>query len=1398
MFSGTIDSTTGVSAAHKYTRLSAPVTTSYVTWHVGTQDGVVVRFETPQALTDDGEVVAAVAGAAAAIAVSTSVAASAAAAAGSSAGASSGGSVASSSASSAAGGGGAGGVSGAGNLLGLVGQLQFAAMVGQLAVNFPTSTNSYSANHAWANMNFKPPWKSAKYASTDDSAKYLATTSRRLLSISSYAEVLERSAEEQFADTVFYVSVMAMGLIAGHLGLLEIIKKYTGSHVVPDAFDFPKVELFFLSIAYPGVCLSACNVWHYGSELYIVMAVLVIIAFPLSYCAVIYSILKNKLHSDDGAVFVPSKYQDICRPLDEEEKDSIFACSCLGDVCTLVCVRIQQTVDAAVYYGAWVPGEAPGSEQFAVLYSPLYGNYRKDSAYFALFDMSKVLVTCFLVGAFGSTTNAGATVQAIMVFLVFAAYLVMLIWRFPYRDRLENVFQILTVMTQLCVLLVCVMMGVEGEQGSDAQGTVMDTAMNIGTALLIFASFRAAFMNVRDAVDCDYCCQMAKDEFRETASSLGADMTYQELRAFGTAKMEELMDKLKDIGIDFKDKFQIQSVSSVITDAFNGEDLDTVIDTDGALDKVGVGGVDGITKVALDASADMALDGLAKMREEVKQAFLDKMGCSTMEELTQSLAEKAMEKIHEEIDNKSNSMLKYLLEDEQMLQQMLQKAVHVTEILEKATLMGAAEQIVEVQHLLEKEELNHQDLKKAAEGVHKLSATLTEDGKADEAGEVTKLANLLDEAVQAESKTNADTADGSSTPATGTGSGSGNADKAAEANDSEPNQAAAAEADKSDSNEADAGSGNADEAAEANDSELNQAAAATEADNSGAGSGNVDKVAEDDKSTEKDKDVNEPKDYSDSIATLTIGLLDFFLDAQTEMSFADRCSQFDIQVFTKEQLEKVLTLENAVSLGEHLNEGDPETEEPPSQKTLADVGLDACTPVGADDIQLSVQVSSELEQAECAAKLQDSLVEKAAELLQDLQADVVCWLANESDWPPSCVEDVLRYEPQIQEKLVGMRQELPKISEQLQQVATDFATDSDLHASVDLKNFVTQVMDGPVDTALKQTENAIEAKMTQFKRELPDTEADRPIRLPSVLSCCPTEALSNCLRKWECSAKTTLTIVAALYALVLSITCVCLVTRGWFDCTVSGTDVSFGLGFGLYHNGDKIVDYTGDFEKEANTSASLLIFAVASILPGLAILAIPVCGLAFQKYTVPDMGKHFTCGKKSFDIELSLDAITRNRFYLVVTLSNLSFTVFAFFALAVASSMDFSGCSSDPGAALYIMWIVWVLSFLLIFSWVLPFASRGSDAIWPPANEAQQEATEEAAGEATQAENQDGVGQKVDKAPAASAADGHVVVDVPKDEDFHTPTHTESSSAPQPVAGAEKPQNADEEDKVQV
>jgi hypothetical protein len=191
--------------------------------------------------------------------------------------------------------------------------------------------------------------------------------------------------------------------------------------------------LRFNLFSYPGVCLSACNVWHFGDTLYIVLAIIVILTFPICYFVIIYAILKTRLHKDTGAVWVKSKFESLCRPMDDDEKASMSMCNCLGDWMTLVCLRIQNLVNAAVFYGAWVPGPAPGGDDFTLMYSPLFSNFRPNSAYFSLLEMGKVLVTCFLIGLFGSTNNTGITAQAILIFIVYFLYWICLLVKFPYR-----------------------------------------------------------------------------------------------------------------------------------------------------------------------------------------------------------------------------------------------------------------------------------------------------------------------------------------------------------------------------------------------------------------------------------------------------------------------------------------------------------------------------------------------------------------------------------------------------------------------------------------------------------------------------------------------------------------------------------------------------------------------------------------------------------------------------------------------------------------------------------------------------------------------------------------------------------------------------------------------------
>ena len=84
------------------------------------------------------------------------------------------------------------------------------------------------------------PWQYTVHSSTDDPSANLVKTNRRtkrsLLTVMEYAANLERSPEEQFADTIFYTSIMAVGLVLTHLGVIKLIQKYTGTSLCSHSY----------------------------------------------------------------------------------------------------------------------------------------------------------------------------------------------------------------------------------------------------------------------------------------------------------------------------------------------------------------------------------------------------------------------------------------------------------------------------------------------------------------------------------------------------------------------------------------------------------------------------------------------------------------------------------------------------------------------------------------------------------------------------------------------------------------------------------------------------------------------------------------------------------------------------------------------------------------------------------------------------------------------------------------------------------------------------------------------------------------------------------------------------------------------------------------------------------
>ena len=551
-----------------------------------------------------------------------------------------------------------------------------------------------------------------------------------------------------------------------------------------------------------------------------------------------------------------------------------------------------------------------------------------------------------------------------------------------YRDFLENIFQILCTLSQLCVLLICIMIGWEEGQGSEAQGEVMDMAMNLGTALLIFGAMRAAVMNITAIVSCECCADSIKERMRD---SLAAHSINQEsLNLYGVATISQLMHKLLKAGIEASEAtvLQIESVSEAIKSA-------EAIVPDVA---------DVADKGLLDKGTDVALDGLKLLKTTAEQALCDKLGCE-QGQLVETLTARALEKLQQRLEDGIKDKL-LNNDDDTEAPTPLQVAVRLRDMLAKAELTDAEQQIANVVELLERPQTYSsrtegrssllEELKEAASATHDLSAKLTEDKKGTEAEEAKKLATLLDEATAAEEATNKE----------------------------------------------------------------------------------VDK--EDEPTSDKDVDYSESitdiakrrlkeVDKEETLALVTNSLLDFFLDGQAEEKLADQCNQFSIQMVTKETMKRGLETATADET-EAVDDAD-------AAPTMADVGLEAPT-LDENDISLDIKIQDPEE-----VEVQACVLEKASELLQDLQADIVCWLSSEENWPPTSIETVLKYEIALQQKLAEMHQKAKDkcMTDELQQAADEFVKDKGF--VVDTGIIVEKVLNGPMEKAVRQTVDAIENRL---------------------------------------------------------------------------------------------------------------------------------------------------------------------------------------------------------------------------------------------------------------------------------------------------------------------------------
>ena len=119
-------------------------------------------------------------------------------------------------------------------------------------------------NYVWQ------PWQYTIHSSTDSPSENLVKTNRRtersLLTVMEYAANLERSPEEQFADTIFYTSIMAIGLILTHLGVIKLIRKYTGTSLCSHSYS-QSVYSYQYHAAHttcPLSLVSCCSICHSG------------------------------------------------------------------------------------------------------------------------------------------------------------------------------------------------------------------------------------------------------------------------------------------------------------------------------------------------------------------------------------------------------------------------------------------------------------------------------------------------------------------------------------------------------------------------------------------------------------------------------------------------------------------------------------------------------------------------------------------------------------------------------------------------------------------------------------------------------------------------------------------------------------------------------------------------------------------------------------------------------------------------------------------------------------------------------------------------------------------------------------------------------------------------------
>eukprot|EP00899_Mesostigma_viride_P012073 jgi/Mesvir1/20867/Mv07950-RA.2 len=248
------------------------------------------------------------------------------------------------------------------HLLGMLSHLQMPAMAGEMAVDVPMEYREMSGGLRWVNFHLGKPWTSSTSSSTGGQGNVTnasnSTSVRRRMQegsgnviedykigvvvqtgakflpglasqvgkedqggniLASLSSISRRDAWDEFAEVIFWLSVIFTGASLLHLVVLLLLRhKYPGREP-PNLFVFPRFQIWMLLLGIQGVVQGCAFIIAGKSPAGVTVGVIVLLLYPVAlFCFSTFVIFQRRIVMEKAAHFAKVAYPRL-PPLRMEE-----------------------------------------------------------------------------------------------------------------------------------------------------------------------------------------------------------------------------------------------------------------------------------------------------------------------------------------------------------------------------------------------------------------------------------------------------------------------------------------------------------------------------------------------------------------------------------------------------------------------------------------------------------------------------------------------------------------------------------------------------------------------------------------------------------------------------------------------------------------------------------------------------------------------------------------------------------------------------------------------------------------------------------------------------------------------------------------------------------------------